>query len=113
MKMAMTRDLTTHPGNSTFRVKPISLLFMDAAKIIRKYELRERYDYQVNAGIGPNALFIDEAMHSFLQRIRKTKRNSGFLCAIFSWAVKYKKEFRTYAAPEGMYRSTRVCCQNL
>lgn len=70
----------------------ISLLFLGAAKIVKKYDLRERYEHNADGPLSQNAQFIDEGLQDFLKRIRKTKKRAGFLGAL-TWALKDKKEF--------------------
>jgi hypothetical protein len=70
----------------------ISLLFLDAAKIVKTYELAERYDHQAGGPVGPNAQFIDEGLQSFLVRIRRTKKKAGLFGSL-KWALVDKKRF--------------------
>jgi ubiquitin-conjugating enzyme E2 D/E len=79
-------------GHVQNQLNCISLLFLDTKKIIRKYDLRQRYDSQRPSGANPNAVFIDEGMHLFLKRIKDTRRRGGFRGA-FLWAIKDKKDF--------------------
>ncbi|KAK8030555.1 ubiquitin-conjugating enzyme E2 4 [Apiospora arundinis] len=44
--------------------------------------------------VGGNVDFIEEGLHDFLQRIKQTKRQAGFLGAI-RWAIKDKTTFET------------------
>jgi ubiquitin-conjugating enzyme E2 D/E len=66
---------------------------MDAAKIVKKYDLVERHALQAARVGSPNAPFIDESMQDFLRRIRKTNSRAGFLGA-FVWAVKDRRKFQ-------------------
>ncbi|KAL9088353.1 MAG: hypothetical protein Q9165_006278 [Trypethelium subeluteriae] len=70
----------------------ISLLFLDAAKLIKRYDLEERYHQQAHSPDSPNAQFIEEGLRDFLRRMKMTKRRNG-LTGGFLWALKDKKDF--------------------
>jgi ubiquitin-conjugating enzyme E2 D/E len=74
------------------QLSSVCLLFMDAKKIIKKYEVKERSsnDHQISCA---NAQFVNDAMTDFIKRISETKSNNGFFGGL-SWAVKYKKKFK-------------------
>ncbi len=75
------------------QLNSITLLFFDVAKLVRKYDLVERYQHHVDSVIpGPNCAFIDESLHGFLKRIKKTKRRAGIFGAL-RWALTDKRMF--------------------
>ncbi|KAK8135374.1 hypothetical protein PG984_003314 [Apiospora sp. TS-2023a] len=74
------------------QLNSIALLFMDARKVVNKYQLVQVTN-QV-AAPGEHAGFIEEGLHGFLKRIKQTKRQAGVLGA-FSWALKNKRGFET------------------
>jgi Prion-inhibition and propagation len=71
----------------------ISLFFLDSAKVIKKYELKERYEFQANRLTGDNAAVIEEGLQDFLQRITATRRRAGLVKATV-WALKDKRNFK-------------------
>jgi ubiquitin-conjugating enzyme E2 D/E len=84
------------------QLNSICLLFMDAHKIIKKYDIQERRPDYGQAVTGPNAQFIAEAMCDFLSRISKTKSKNGIFGAV-TWAVVHKKRFKDLLDNLGEY----------
>jgi ubiquitin-protein ligase len=80
-------------GHVQKQLNCICFLFMDAAKIVKKYDLVERHALQAARLGSPNAPFIDEGMQDFLRRIKQTKSRAGFL-GVFIWALKDRKKFQ-------------------
>ncbi len=78
------------------QLSAVALLFLDADKIVRRYEPQERHPAgQPSAGLiteGSNAQFINGGFHRYLARIRATKKRAGLLGS-FAWALVYKSEF--------------------
>ncbi|KAK6834902.1 ubiquitin conjugating enzyme Ubc4 [Apiospora arundinis] len=74
------------------QLEAIALLFMDARKVVQRYQIVQ--DTNQLATTGGNVDFIEEGLHDFLQRIKQTKRQAGFLGAI-RWAIKDKTTFET------------------
>lgn len=70
----------------------ISSLFLDAAKLVKRYDLEKRYQQHANSPGSPNVDFIEEGLKGFLLRMKTTKRRGGFTGA-FLWALKDKKDF--------------------
>ena len=74
------------------QLNTISLLFLDGAKLINKYELADRYQLQTQNETGPVNQFIEDGLQDFLRRIVQTKKQAGVLGAI-KWALRDKKKF--------------------
>src|SRR5215469_4579784 len=70
----------------------ISLLFLDGGKLVKKYELKERYECHSRGPSESNAEFIEAGLQDMLRRIRKTKNQAGFFRAA-KWALRDKKAF--------------------
>jgi hypothetical protein len=71
----------------------ISLLFVDIKKIVKKYDLEERYDYRAQGPTGVNAVFLEENFKDFLQRAKKTQEKAGIFRAM-RYSLSSQKEFK-------------------
>jgi tetratricopeptide (TPR) repeat protein len=71
----------------------ISLLFIDAKKIIKRYDLEERYEYHAQGPTGANAAFLEENFRDFLQRAKKTQKKAGLFNSM-RYSLSSQKDFK-------------------
>lgn len=73
------------------QLNAICLLFMDAKKVIGRYDIPAS-STQLSTP-GSSVGFVAEGLHDFLKRIKDTKHRAGFRGA-FLWALKDKRAFQ-------------------
>ncbi|KAH6646532.1 hypothetical protein BKA67DRAFT_579921 [Truncatella angustata] len=92
----------------------ISLLFLDAAKLIKRYELIERYQHHAYwiPPIGSSDT-LEEGLYEFIKRQKQTKRQAGVWRAL-QWAVKDKKAFQELNGQlKECIEALELVCKNL
>ena len=83
------RHIQTH-------LNAIALLFLDADKIVERYNPTQRYEPSLaNADLiqdSPNARFISDGLQKYLGRLRSIRQRTGFLGST-KWALLHKRDF--------------------
>lgn len=92
------------------QLSAIALLFLDADKIVQRYELAQRYEPErANTGLihdSPNARFISDGLQRYLGRLRAIRQRAGFFGST-SWALVHKRDFTRLVS------RLRECIDNL
>ena len=71
----------------------ISLLFIDVKKIIKRYDLEERFVYHAQGPTGVNAVFLEENFKDFLQRAKRTQEKAGIFNSM-RYSLSSQKDFK-------------------
>ncbi|KAI6786013.1 uncharacterized protein J7T54_006352 [Emericellopsis cladophorae] len=67
------------------QLSSISLLFLDAGKIVNKYHVGQTYEWRTT-----NQHFVDQGLRDYLARVAMTKTKAG-LAGQFQWALVYRR----------------------
>jgi hypothetical protein len=85
-------DNDVFKANVTTQLNCICILFLDARRLIRRYDIRMR-EAKMIAPTGENAEFITESLNSFLTRINETRRSTK-LWSTVRWSLQDRNKFR-------------------